>query len=510
MSGRPASPPPPAMVPGNDWRLLEPSALGRWRPTLPVTVVIPYYERPGPLRLVLAGLTAQSYPRHLIEIVVADDGSTAPPEVDGIEGLPTTTVVAQPDLGFRLAAARNLGARHAGGEILVFLDSDMIPARTLVEAHARWHHAASGLVTIGMRRHGDFTGVEPDAVAGAVAGGTLESLAGTGPHERPAWIVDHLRRTEDLTRHSEDAYRIASGGNLGVCRNLFEEAGGFDESFKQWGGEDNEFGYRLMQLGAVVIPEPAALAWHDGPGEEPSEQEMRSLRSQRRRLRHLIADPGYRQPAPGRTYERPAVVVEVPADGATLGVVEACVGTILAGDFHDLVVAVTGVGAEDAVALHREFDPDPRVRVDPGVEELAALERFAWMVARLSSPTLVGPCSLGAIVDVMKADGPGVVRADLGGATMDCIKVRARARAEMAQAIAPVPERRDIAANLFGSADFEPESLGPVIRPDSAHLLAENRSLRGYAESLSGRKAIRIADLLGRLMRPWRWRRRRS
>ena len=70
-----ATAPPPSRVRGNDWRDLEPPRLGAWQPSRAVSVVIPYYDRPDALRLVLVALTAQTYPLDLIQVVIADDGS---------------------------------------------------------------------------------------------------------------------------------------------------------------------------------------------------------------------------------------------------------------------------------------------------------------------------------------------------------------------------------------------------------------------------------------------------
>ena len=59
----------------NDWGTLSvPEVGGPWQPTLSVSVVIPAYDAGRLLPFVLAGLAAQSYPEHLLEVVVADDG----------------------------------------------------------------------------------------------------------------------------------------------------------------------------------------------------------------------------------------------------------------------------------------------------------------------------------------------------------------------------------------------------------------------------------------------------
>ena len=73
-----------------------------------VSVVVPFYERPDQLDRLLAGLDLQTLPCSHFEVVIADDGSRDRPRVG--DRTYATSVLRQPDEGFRLAAARNLGA----------------------------------------------------------------------------------------------------------------------------------------------------------------------------------------------------------------------------------------------------------------------------------------------------------------------------------------------------------------------------------------------------------------
>lgn len=105
-------------VPGNRWDLLR--DIDAPRPS--VSVVVPYFEQQRSLDLVLAALEQQTY--RAFEVIVADDGSATAPLVRSALDV---TVVSQEDRGFRAAAARNLGARAASGDVLCFLDADTVP-----------------------------------------------------------------------------------------------------------------------------------------------------------------------------------------------------------------------------------------------------------------------------------------------------------------------------------------------------------------------------------------------
>ena len=87
----------------NEWDVLTPPAIGAWTPTRTVTVVVPAYNSHRTLPHVLAGLAAQTYPAHLMEVVVSDDGSTPPvvlPEV-----VPDHTRVVRVEEGWGCAGA---------------------------------------------------------------------------------------------------------------------------------------------------------------------------------------------------------------------------------------------------------------------------------------------------------------------------------------------------------------------------------------------------------------------
>lgn len=85
-----------------------------------VSVVVPHHHRGQPLALCLDALAAQAY--RPIEIIVVDDASTdGSAEVARARGV---TVLRTP-VNVGQSAARNLGAEHARGQILFFLDSDI-------------------------------------------------------------------------------------------------------------------------------------------------------------------------------------------------------------------------------------------------------------------------------------------------------------------------------------------------------------------------------------------------
>jgi len=355
-------------IKGNDWESLEPSPIGEGTYIDQATIILPCYMGQEELALTFASLSKQTYPHDLIEVIVVDDGSE--PSIKLPSELPfKTSVVAQERDGFGLARARNLGAERASGEILIFLDCDMVPEPQLVEAHARWHHVNRFSLTLGFRHHADFSGVSTEDLLKVGEPGLLfTGKAVTSPQ----WIEFHMRRTKNLTSDDSDLFRIATGGNLGIRKSFFEEIGGFDGSFKQWGGEDIEFGFRAFNSGGILIPERLATAWHQGEGASPDQNEEVSLVQQRHRLSHLIAEKTFRQSLPGRSFEIPMLTVLIDSDGQNFEEIAAQVNSVLASTFHDLKVVIkVPFTHPEKVNIKRQYGSDPRIEIsDDAMNEI--------------------------------------------------------------------------------------------------------------------------------------------
>lgn len=450
----------PDAVSWNDWGQLDVPEIGSWDPELRVSVVLPHYERHRELERTLAALAAQTYPAALMEVVVADDGSRVTPTFpDGVYGM-KVRVVAQEDEGFRAAQVRNLGAREATGDLLLFLDCDMIPESVLVEAHARWHRSGPGVVTLGRRRHVEVGALSPDDIHAAARAGEVGSLFDGLDQQVPTWMEGHFLRTRELRSRHDDLFRVVATGNLGVSRSQFWAVGGLDESFRQWGAEDTELGYRLFIDGAVLVPDRQALCWHQGHGHEPSESERRSLEQQRAKIAHLIAHRGFRHASHGRSFKVPQLVVEVVVDDEPLHAVVASLESILASDFTDLIVHLR-VKPEhpDLVVIERSFGGDLRVTIDGDRSGLPVP-----YVMRLRPGVTLAAGTLGELLRHLtdEEDPVGVVKATVPGISPATSHVEVSLGRAVARARRHDPEgdHTEVAGDLFGRRWVSGQDLG--------------------------------------------------
>lgn len=194
------------------------------------SVIVPTYQRRELVCEAVRALCGLSYDGP-IEIIAVVDGST-----DG-----TADALAKVDCTFPLrvieqenrgqAAARNRGAAEATGEILLFLDDDMICEPDLIQQHARLHAEGADVVTGEIPIHRD---------------------------SRRGLVTDRLATAASWSRSGHASAFDVYSGNLSIRQAVFQKTGGFDEDLRA--GEDLELGIRLIDR-FDVRHNSAAIAW---------------------------------------------------------------------------------------------------------------------------------------------------------------------------------------------------------------------------------------------------------
>jgi GT2 family glycosyltransferase len=331
-----------------------------------VTVVIPHYRQASQLRLALCALDYQDYPVSGLQVVVADDGSPNEADLHRLGKYKfDLQVVRQEHRGFGLARARNLGAATAEGTQLVFLDADMVPERSFVNAHVRAMSGADYLVSIGDRRH-VRPGLDVKVLAEHLAnGGTIASIYQHAAVREPVWRREHLQRWDDLSADHAESYRVASGGNLALHKRFYHDVGGNDGSFRQWGGEDLEFAFRATQWGALFRFNRDAMAWHQGEEATTGPEERRSQEEQLPLLTNKIATPYLRKRLGPRVYEVPHLMVGIQWGKGLEQTTQLLIDMLLG---HPMGAAIRVFDVHDGRAqriLERAYAHDPRVIVGP-------------------------------------------------------------------------------------------------------------------------------------------------
>lgn len=210
-----------------------------------LSVVVPTMNKVDLLQRTLAALREQDAGSgRRWEVVVVNDGSSDGTaaflaEMDGHGENPQIRVVSLAQNVGR-ARARNLGARAARGEYILFLDDDIVAPPGLVRAHLDLLEAFPGRGTIGYA-------VTAPEVADAPHFAYLDSR---GVAKLP---------------EGEAPSRFFVTQNAAVPREAFLSIGGFDEEFSSYGFEDMEVAFRLEDQAGVrfrALLEPVPLHVH--------------------------------------------------------------------------------------------------------------------------------------------------------------------------------------------------------------------------------------------------------
>jgi GT2 family glycosyltransferase len=450
----------------NDWGTLEVPAVGQWEPTMSVSVVIPAYAAQRLLPYVLAGLAAQTYPAHLLEVLVADDDPSRPLELPELR--PERTRVVRVETGWGRANACHTGALAADGDVLHWLDADMLVEPDEVAAQLRWHHLVDHAVVLG---HKWFVDPEPLLARQPDAGGRMHEVFAEVEKE-PHWVEEMWGRTDDLRAAGPRALRTHVGATASLRRALYDEAGGMDTALRL--GEDIDLGYRLAECGAVFVADRDARSWHLGRSHQQSRQdEVNDYNT------HFLADrvPDLQpQRRRGRLYGVPYLEVVLDTRGQDHTAVVATVDSVLASTLPDL--AVTLLGDWSAITEERTSpldDPQLAARLvraaylhEPRVtlaEELPAGRCRAMFRATLPSaawaPT---PDALGDLVLHLERTHHGLRQVLMPDGTSARVeRTAAFSRARRVEPDADGDALDDLVDELFGSwwveagdAGFEP------------------------------------------------------
>lgn len=439
-----------AAVPGNRWDLLVPPPDHRWTPTATVSVCIPARNARG-LARTLAALGVQTYPMDLLEVVVVDDGSDPPVDPRGSWPFDLRVVRTQPVAGFAAGRARNAGAAAARGEILVFLDADVVPERQVVEAYARWFGRCPVAVPMGLCRFVEMDGMSPDDVASAVAAGTMARRFAGREVDDQQWRERVFERTDDLRVEAVDAFRAVIGATLAVSAEQFSAVGGFRELGIR-GIEDTELGYRLHADGAVLVVDRDARHWHQGRRSLGTEQRAAIKTAREPWVQRLLPVPGFRSvPAPqhGPVDTVPVAVVHVaPADGGPA-----------AGPASAASLAGVSPAAAAADRIARHCGSDVRL-----VESIDDVRVFCGSFVTMSVPATVHwqATTLQRITALFAARDVGVIRVlqPDGEPSIAIVRTRALRRAlHVLGDTARYTDLADCAGGLFGVWWTHPEQL---------------------------------------------------
>jgi len=211
-----------------------------------VSIVIPAFNAQKNIKSVIEGALSQTYSP--IELIIVDDGSND--ETARIaKGFERVKYIFQENSG--PAAARNRGVEESTADFVFFTDSDCIPRKDWIRT--AFHHFKNERVAV---------------VSGSYGIANSHSLLARCIQKEILYRHRHLMPQNPKSFGSY---------NFGIRKKIFEALGGFNTSYLNASGEDNDLSYRIVNSGSLIQFEINARVNHHHP-----EKLMKYLKEQYR------------------------------------------------------------------------------------------------------------------------------------------------------------------------------------------------------------------------------------
>lgn len=210
------------------------------------------------LQRFLPSVAETGYPD--FEILIANNASTDQTVTWIREHYPECRVITF-DKNYGYAAGNNRAVKYANGDILVFLNND-------VQTDPNWLAHLNKTFedqSVGIAQPKLLSFEKPDffEYAGA-AGGYIDWLGYPFCRGR---LFDHIEKDEGQYEHEADIF-WASGAAFAIRKELFLNAGGFDEDFG-FHMEEIDLCWRSLKTGNRIRYVPKSVVYHLGGGSLP-------------------------------------------------------------------------------------------------------------------------------------------------------------------------------------------------------------------------------------------------
>jgi len=217
-----------------------------------VSIIIPSKENVDFLRQCLSSIThITTYPDY--EIVIVDNGSVEKETLNYYQTLRRDPRVklAPYNQPFNYSAANNLGARHASGEILLFLNNDIeILEADWLEEMVRWAERPNVGIVGAKLLYPDLTIQHAGVVIGMEGHASHVFWGAPETYSGPFGSVDWYRN-----------YTAVTGACMMMRRDVFDTLGGFDEAYIL-AFSDIEICVRVHERGLRTVYTPFARLKH--------------------------------------------------------------------------------------------------------------------------------------------------------------------------------------------------------------------------------------------------------
>ena len=143
---------------------------------------------------------------------------------------------------------RNLGAKVAKNNILVFLDGDMVIGNNSLSALRNAYATRKEVAYIGQKHAINYDPIQLELfskIENYIE--LLRTHSGRAQLESNPLFIDARKEFFENENNNKFHWIYYYTGLCSVQKDVFFEIGGFDEHFSLWGSEDVDLGYRINQ-----------------------------------------------------------------------------------------------------------------------------------------------------------------------------------------------------------------------------------------------------------------------
>ena len=190
-----------------------------------VDIIIPCYNVAHIIEKCIKSIMIQEY-ENTVKTYIINDGSTdhTAELLESFSNLSNITIIHH-EHNKGLASARNSGIKAGKGEVICFLDSDMVVKKNWIQSH------------INVLNDNNVVGVIGDSqIPGSETANSLEK-----------YLYDERRGARQIGVGRPINFQYFLFNNTAVRRSVFEIIDLFDEKFTSYGGEDTELAIRLWE-----------------------------------------------------------------------------------------------------------------------------------------------------------------------------------------------------------------------------------------------------------------------
>ncbi|HEY9059756.1 MAG TPA: glycosyltransferase [Pseudobacteroides sp.] len=235
---------------------------------LKFSFIIPAYNNKNLLANTLIALNMQKgYGIGDYEVIVVDDGS---PErlIDFVSHIPQNYrleyIYLDRTLSSCRAEARNKGISMAKGYIVIFLDSDMIVNENYLSEVERGFNLEQNICLISTRLYANREIEAPEIINKTVFNTFRFKDCKINYIENRHVVFNNSSYNASTVK---TPWLFVYSCNMAVLKKNIQKIGGFDESYKGWGYEDIDLGYRLYKNGVKIVINHKMEAIHQYHGE---------------------------------------------------------------------------------------------------------------------------------------------------------------------------------------------------------------------------------------------------